>query len=249
MQVLKVVAEGLTTSFRYPHFIQAVHPSFPMPPPATVYGHIASALGEWFDPAGVQFAYHFSYAAKQRDIEHTIIVSPATGKLKGTSIPKVLEGNVNPFYREIFFFPRLTLYINKVEWESAFRSPRYAVVLGRSQDLFTYTQVEVITLTQEPTAYFEQTLLPYGANRHTSRGYAILMPRYLDNQHKRRPAFSRYFVVEDRISSREFIWFGAKPDTEAYMVDPATPEIDGERRGLSFLSFVGDEDEAIILAQ
>lgn len=249
MQVLKVVAEGLTTSFRYPHFIQAVHPSFPMPPPATIYGHIASTLGAWFDPAGVEFAYHFTYAARQRDIEHTIMVSPSTGKLKGTTIPKVLEGNVNPFYREIFFLPRLTLYINKVEWVSAFRSPRYAVALGRSQDLFTYTHVEVISLIREPTAYFEHTLLPYGANRHTSRGFAVLMPRYLDNRRNRYPTFARYFVVEDRISSQEFIWFDTKPEAEAYLVDPEAPEISGEQRGLAFLSFVGDENETVALAR
>lgn len=75
MRVLKVVAEGVTTSFRYPHFIQQVQPTFPMPPPATIYGHIASALGEWFDPTGVQFAYHFTYAAKIRELEHTILLS------------------------------------------------------------------------------------------------------------------------------------------------------------------------------
>jgi CRISPR-associated protein Cas5t len=248
MRVLKVVAEGLTTSFRYPHFIQSVHPTLPMPPPATIYGHIASALGEWFDPAGVRFAYHFTYAAKQRDIEHTIMLSSAGGKLKGTQLPKVLEGNVNPFYREIFFFPRLTLYINQVEWLSAFRSPRFPVVLGRSQDLFTYTSVEVVSLEQAAQAYFEGALLPYSTNRHTGRGYAILMPRYLDNQRQRFPYFARYFVVEERISSQEFLWFGEKPAGERYWVDPNSPEVKGERRGVAWLGFVGEEDEAVLLA-
>jgi len=46
MRVLKVVAEGPITSFRYPHFMQQIHPSFQMPPPATIYGHISSALGK-----------------------------------------------------------------------------------------------------------------------------------------------------------------------------------------------------------
>jgi len=248
MRVLKVVAEGLTTSFRYPHFIQAVHPSFPMPPPSTIYGHVASALGEWFDPEGVRFAYHFTYAAKQRDIEHTIILSPSSGKLKGMKIPKVLEGNVNPFYRELFFFPRLTLYINQVDWLMSFRSPRYPVVLGRSQDLFTYTDVQIVDLEQASEAYFEHTLLPYSTNHHTSRGYAILMPRFLDNERMRFPNFARYFVVEEPISSREFLWFGEKPDGLHYWIDPNSPELKGEYRGLSWLSFVGEENETFMLA-
>ncbi|MCL4871750.1 MAG: CRISPR-associated protein Cas5 [Anaerolineae bacterium] len=250
MQVLKIVAEGLTTSFRYPHFIQQVQPSFSMPPPATIYGHIASALGEWFDPQGVQFAYHFTYAAKTRDIEHTIILSSSSGKLKGSGEAKVLEGNVNPFKREIFFFPRLTLYLNRIEWEAAFRNPRYAVVLGRSQDLFAYRHIEVTTLVQADKAYFEHTLLPYQTNRYTNRGVAVTMPRYLDNQQKRFPSFSRYFIVQERIHSDsrdDFLWIGEKR-SERFWIDPSSPEVKGAQMGLAFLSFVGAENEAFSLA-
>jgi CRISPR-associated protein Cas5t len=240
MRVLKVVAEGLTTSFRYPQFMQQIHPSYPMPPPATIYGHIASALGEWFDPAGVQFAYRFTYSARVKDMEHIIVLSASTGNLKDTKIPKVLEGNVNPFAREMFFQPRLTLYINRPEWESAFRSPRYAVVLGRSQDLFTYSDVSVIELQQANQAYFEHTLLPYSATRYTNRGFALLMPRYVDYANRRRPDFGNYFVVQERIHSQgDFLWFGEQPQ-ETYWIDPASPEDQGAHRGLSFLDFTGE---------
>ena len=239
MRVLKVVAEGLTTSFRYPQFMQQIHPSYPMPPPATIYGHIASVLGEWFDPLGVQFAYRFTYSARVKDVEHIILLSASTGNLKGTKIPKMLEGNVNPFEREIFFQPRLTLYINHPEWERAFRSPRYAVVLGRSQDLFTYSQISVINLQQASEAYFEHTLLPYSATRYTNRGFAVLMPRYVDYINHRRPDFANYFVVQERIRSKsDFLWFGEHPQ-EIYWIDPFSPEDQGACLGLSFLDFTG----------
>lgn len=241
MRVLKVIAEGITTSFRYPHFIQQVHPSFPMPPPTTIYGHIASALGEWFDPTGVQFAYHFTYAGKiNREIEHTILLSSTTGYLKDSKIPKVLEGNVNPFYREIFFYPRLVLYINQPEWEEAFRYPRYAVILGRSQDLFTYTSVQTIELTQAPSAYFEHTLLSYTGTRYTDRGYMVLMPRYLDNERDRYPSFERYLAIHERVSSTQFLWFGVEA-SKFYWIDPTSSELHGEYLGLDFLSFVGSD--------
>lgn len=237
MRVLKIVAEGITTSFRQPHFIQQVQPTFPMPPPATIYGHIASALGEWFDPVGVRFAYHFTYAAKVSDLEHTILLSAAGGKLPGTKYPKVLEGKVNPFNREVLFQPRLVLYINQPGWLPFFRSPRYTVVLGRSQDLFTYTYVETVELVQAEQAYFEHTLLPYSTNRHTSRGYAVLMPRFVDNYAQRRPAFARYFVVQERVHSRQFLWFGQQ-QVEKYWIDPTTTTVKGDKLGLHFLSFV-----------
>lgn len=239
MRVLKVVAEGISTSFRYPHFMQQIHPTFETPPPATIYGHIASALGEWFDPVGVRFAYTFTYSAKTRDKEHIIVLSPATGKMKDKDVAKVLEGSINPFERELLFHPRLTLYINRPEWEDSFRQPRYAVVFGRSQDLFTYSEVKVIELQTASKAYFEHTLLPYQTNRYTHRGYAILLPRYLDYEHRRQPSFEQYFVVRDRIESKDFLRFGDQPE-EQYWVDPQTPEINGAYRGIEWISFVDD---------
>ncbi|GAB4505461.1 MAG: type I-B CRISPR-associated protein Cas5b [Anaerolineales bacterium] len=248
MRVLKVVAEGITTSFRYPDFMLQIHPTFEMPPPATIYGHIASALGEWFEPEGVRFAYHFTFSGKVSDKEHVILATPASGYIKDTKFPKVLEGNVNPFDRALLFQPRLTLYINRPEWEDAFRSPHYPVVLGRSQDLFTYTKIEVIELEQASHAYFEHTLLPYSTTQYTSRGYAVRMPRYLDYNNKRRPTFSRYFIVRDRLDSRvDFLWFGEKKE-ERYWIDPYSPEYKGAHLGLVFLSFVGDENETITIS-
>ena len=240
MRVLKVVAEGLTTSFRYPHFMQQIHPSFPMPPPATIYGHICSALGEWFDPAGVQFAYQFTHQGQVRDVEHIIVLTPSSGKLPDTKIPKVLEGNVNPFEREMFFRPRLVLYINRPEWLAAFRSPRYAVALGRSQDLFTYTSVEVVELARSERVYFGHTLVPHRMALQIGRGITVLMPRFLDYESNRQPTFERYFVVQDHVAvpNVQFDDLSYGP----FWVDPTAPEFRGLPLGLTFLSFVGNEE-------
>ncbi len=239
MRVLKIVAEGITTSFRYPHFMQQIHPSYHMPPPATIYGHICSALGEWVDPTGVEFAYHFTHQGETTDVEHIILLKRATGKLPGTKIPKVLEGNVNPFERNLLFRPRLTLYINRPEWESAFRSPHYAVVLGRSQDMFTYTHVSVVELEQAGRAYFEHTLAPYEMALQVMQGIVTLMPRYLDYARGRQPTFARYTILRDRV-----LLEAGGP----YWVDPTSPEVKGAYQGLAFLRFTGDDDGSICVA-
>ena len=247
MRVLKIVAEGQTTSFRYPYFMQQIHPSYQMPPPATIYGHICSALGEWIDPTGVQFAYHFTYQGMVTDIEHTIVLSSSTGKLPETSYPKVLEGRVNPFDRNIIFQPRLTLYLNRPEWLENFRSPRYLVVLGRSQDLFTYIEVEVIELEQAEQAYFEHTILPHQMAVQVMRGVTVLLPRYLDYTNQRAPSFSRYLVVTERVLSQEFLNYG-DPGKQSYWIDPTSSQEKGVHLGLYFHSFVGDEGETLQMA-
>ncbi len=195
MQALRIVAEGVTTSFRYPHFMISVQPTYPMPPPATIYGHICSALGEWIDPATVRFAYHFTHEGEFSDLEHVHIVGASTGKLKGTEYPKVLEGRINPFQRQQLFRPRLTLYLDRPEWEEAFRRPRYTVVLGRSQDLMTYTDVRVVELQEAERAYVQHTLLPRSMSTQVMRGVTITMPRWVDVENGRNPFFDQYLTL------------------------------------------------------
>jgi len=233
VQALRVVAEGPTTSFRYPHFMQGVQPTFRMPPPATIYGHVCSALGDWFDPAGVEFAIHFRYQVEFDDVESTHILAPVGGRLKGTTLPKALEGNVNPFRRSILFRPRLVLYLNRPDWLEAFRRPRYPVALGRSQDLFMYREVGITELANAEAAYFEHTIMPDDFARRTGAGQVVLMPRFLEVRARRHPTFERYLILQRRVYSREFVRYEGEPPLR-FWVDPATADADGICLGLLF---------------
>lgn len=238
MRVLKITLEGVTTSFRYPLFMLGVQPTFEMPPPATIYGHVCSALGEWVSPQDVQFAYRFTFDRKLHDLEHVHVLAPAGGKLPGTQHPKVLEGNVNPFQREILFQPRLTLYLNKPEWEPAFRSPRYAVALGRSQDLCAYTDVRVIELDAREVVYFEHTLIPFDHPLKPPQGVVVQMPRFLNYEHKRSPTFARYIMLRQRVMSDDerMLSFGEPP--ASYWADVDSPEVNERHLGLIWHTFV-----------
>jgi CRISPR-associated protein Cas5t len=249
MRVLKIVAEGSITSFRRPHFMVGIQPTFRMPPPATIYGHICSALGDTVPPEGIQFAYHFTSHAGFSDVEHTIIVSESETKrkLKGTDYPEALHGSVQPFKRELLFRPRLILYVNQPEWIDAFRHPRYAVVLGRSQDLFTYTSLEVIELQQVEHAYFEHTLLPYDMAVQVGEGFTELLPRFIDYENKRVSTFARYLLLENRVLSEDF-WFSNEDEPHLFWIDPTSPQQNGYHLGLAFHTFVGGQYESLAMA-
>lgn len=247
MRVLKVVLEGVTTSFRYPHFMLGTQPSFPMPPPATIYGHICSAVGEWVDPDGLAFAYHFTAEGGGEDLEHIHVLAAASGRLPGTRVPKALEGNINPFKRQLLFRPRLVLYLNRPEWEQAFREPRYPVVLGRSQDLCGYTSISVVDLVQSDHVYLEHTLLPYNMATRTSVGVVTLLPRWLDYEHNRQPTFARYLLLQRRVLSSELLQFSSEQPSQ-YWADPSAPQFRDRPLGLVFHTFTGATDEALMLA-
>lgn len=250
MRVLRITAEGLTTSFRYPHFMLGVHPTFPMPPPATIYGHVCSALGEWVAPDSFRFAYHFTHEGEFTDLEHIHLVSPASGYLKGTRHPKVLEGNINPFQRHQLFRPRLTLYLDRPAWADAFRQPHYAVVLGRSQDLFTYREVRVLDLVQVERAYIEHTLLPHAMHLHVMRGVALTMPRLLDYSQARAPTFGRYLALTERVvlPPEDGNLRLASLDYGPFWVDPTTPDVRGTHRAVVWHRFTGTDDDTTLFA-
>lgn len=241
MHVLKVEAEGPTASFRYPFFMAGRQPTFEMPPPATIYGYICSALGEWIDPASLQFAYWFDHAGKSEDLEHFQAASVAprsTFAWHGNKVSKNIEATVQPVRREFLFRPRLTLYLNNVALAPAFRSPRYAVTLGRSQDLFSYTRVTEIDLQEATSAYIDRTLLPGGLGRWSGSGIAVAMPRYIDYSRGRRVSFGQYVMVPTMLRPD---LTPHPPPGDAYLIDPETEERDGCRRAVILHRFVDDE--------
>lgn len=218
LTVLKVVAEGAVTSFRYPHFIQGVHPTYDVPPPATIYGHVCSAVGEMLPPDTLQFAYHFATAAKFEDYEHLHFFG-------GTA-------KMNPFRRELLFNPKLTLYLRVMrpeiitleELSEAFRSPRYAVVLGRSQDLMSYTEVQLSELEKADRAFYCGTLLTLQDSAKVGGpSFAVTMPRFLSET--RQPQWAQYAVLLDDPNpvthpSEDGVQFGR---LDEIWIDPAAP--------------------------
>ena len=221
LRVLKVVIAGPVTSFRYPHFVQGVQPTYEMPPPSTIYGLICAVTGAFEPPEAFEFGVHFTYEAKFRDLEHIHLDVPYQ--------------QANPFLRELLFNPCLTLYLAPEDYAQAFERPHYPLALGRSQDLMTRVEIDVITLEQADRAYFEHTLLPAEYAPRFQRTIAATMARFIDR--RRRPLWSRYAILKDRVTY---------PDPEdpfraryeAVWVDNTAPAYQGLARGVILHRFV-----------
>lgn len=250
-RVLRIDLEGTMTSFRYPHFLVGRQPSYPMPPPATIYGHVASALGEFPDRSAFRFAYSFACAGKGDDLETAHLVEVGSRRPDRTlGFVKNLEGNANPVWREVLLFPRLTLYLDAPghldDFARAFREPRFPVVLGRSQDLAAYRSVELVELEDAPAGYLEGTLLPWSWRLRTPAGVLATMPRFIDPLDRRRVDWAPYLVLERRVQVRATTGSPlpsvvAREPGETLLVDPASPEAGGLRRIVIWHRFDGQE--------
>ncbi len=252
MQALRIEAEGLTTSFRYPHFLMGRQPTFRMPPPATIYGHICSAAGEFLDPSAIRFAYTFRFDGIGDDLELLHVATVGKGRWPdGGGYPRNLDVTTNPSPREVLLHPRLTLYLAAesdmlATLERAFREPRYAVTLGRSQDLMAYRSVEQVDLVEAEGTYLEATLLPWTYRLRLRDGIGVTMPRFIDPNDRSRVSWSPFVVLEDRVVSAT-----VRTDTtrkgqvagagQSWWVDPFTPTYDHYNRGVVWHRFVGDD--------
>lgn len=260
MRVLRVELEGTVCSFRYPHFLVGRQPSYPLPPPATIYGHICSAVGGWIDPTSVQFGYSFRHNGRGDDLEHIHVATVGSGRTsKAWPYPQNLEVNINPLPRELLFEPRLSLYLQTGSdldpLLRAFREPCYPVVLGRSQDLASYRSVELVDLEQAPTGYFEGTLLPASFRNRTTAGVNVLMPEFIDPTDRRRVSWRTFLALEGRA-------FLAEPgtaetragvvqrgrDDEVVWVDPTNSDTRGRHRIVLWHRFISSDGEAVRVA-
>lgn len=213
LEALRIIVEGPVTSFRYPHFIQGVQPTYPMPPPATLYGHVCSALGDFVSPDSFRVALRFTFEERFTDYEHTHLFGG--------------EPKLSPFRRELLFRPCLTLYIDRPDWLQAFRQPRYVVTLGRSQDLMCYRRVEVVSLQRSQTVYVEQTLLPYRMACQVDGMVALTMPRFVDA--RRVAQWDQYAMIRER----HLLY----AETDPQWFDPDAPTWRGAQRAVVWLSF------------
>ncbi len=242
-------------SFRYPFFLVGNQPTYIMPPPSTIYGHVASALGT--DPGPFRFAYHCTFASKTRDLEHQHIISrSAPEKLNRQESARLrvwrdsqllaVGGSIQPTFREFLFNVELTLYLDPPSLGSAFRSPVFPVVLGRSEDLASIQTVDELELPEADGAFFECTLLPFSWRAHTALGSTLLMSRFIGPPPERDVSFAQYIALRPG----ETIYGGSadlSPNDhrrllrdgtrERWFVDTSTAMRLGVHRGVVFHSF------------
>ena len=243
MRAARVEVRAPVTSFRHPFFVTGRQPTLLIPPPSTVFGHCASALGAWPDPDAFFFGIHFTFRSRAQDLEHQHITQALGAKTKTfVQTPSgparaTTEITVQPVCRDFLFDVRMTLYL-PLDLAAAFRAPVHTVVLGRSQDLAEITSVDEVDLARPVRARIEHTLLPLALRPAVRFGTTALLTRYVSPAPERHASFAQYIVLHEPV----FYGPGADPnrafvDVEGLSIDdlwcdPSTVDGEGLPRGV-----------------
>ena len=164
MDAVRIDLCAYTASFRIPSMM-GYQTTSPVPPPATIYGLLAAAIGREVTPEETWIAYRFEYDAQAQDLEK--IIGFFEGGPKWDN--KLNAINTAPIVRQFLFNPRLVLYLKPGAVADAFQRPRYPLLLGRSQDVAyvqTWQEVAIVPVTEGSLA---GVLLPFPTRGVQSR--------------------------------------------------------------------------------
>lgn len=252
LKAARIVIEAPVVSFRYPHFLVGRQVTYVMPPPSTILGQVAAATGGWPDPEWFRFSYVFSYAARDKDLEHQHVIYRAGGRTRmqvnGEEYPVSVEGNVQPHERDFLFGAKLVLYVDRPELAEAFLRPQYCLSLGRSQDLACVVDAREVELVEAERAYLENTLLPFSYRPRVGRGTTVLMPRHIEPPPERVAFFERFITLPELVYAGRWEEGKINPSRrvmneetdEGWLVDPESSQENGVHRGIVWISCAGN---------
>ena len=154
MKAYRIHITSWTASFRYPNLISGYQPSLVVPPLSTIYGLIASAMGNYISPYDIALGFVFKFGSQAIDIETIYQVTSKSSPLKTKQ---------NVIRRQILFDNNLWLYVLDSWVAKVFVEPQFQLLLGRSNDLASVISVEEIELQQRnELTTLKGTIVPMG---------------------------------------------------------------------------------------
>lgn len=163
IQVIKIRINSITASFRQPLFISSFHPTYPIPPPSTIFGLLSAAKGEYVSDKDTKIGYIFSTEGMGQDLETIYEINYKKGKT-----------STNVYLREFLFNVSLDLYVTNLDLIKFLKNPFYPILLGRTNDIATIDEIKVVNIKPLKNGIVRNSLIPN--NYQIQNGTLFKMP-------------------------------------------------------------------------
>ncbi len=174
MKALHVCLEGFTASFKHPLIISGTQISTPMPAYSTLLGMISACAGRVVKPNETRIGFEFRCKSHDIELERTTRFEFKEGRLKRHGAGQGISR------RQVYWEPRLDLYLTNSELKSAFEYPVATPSFGRSQDIAWITRVKEIELRPVKEGALGPTLVPYP--QEGISGLLVRLPEWFKNE-------------------------------------------------------------------
>lgn len=198
IHAIHVLLEGFTASFRPPLTISGTQISTPLPSYSNLLGMISACAGRIVMPEETRIGFEFHCQSHDIEIERKDRLSLKDGRLRpfrDAKAPKDYRLHINTSsenfsgfieeihqgigYRQVYWHPKMDLYITNIDLKSAFENPAAPPCFGRSQDIAWIVFVEEIEIYPMTKGAIGPTLIPMP--QLGVPGLVVRLPEWMEN--------------------------------------------------------------------
>ncbi|WMJ74746.1 hypothetical protein RCC89_16450 [Cytophagaceae bacterium ABcell3] len=154
-EFLEVKLSGWTGTPRQPFILSGNAMCMPVPSYSLLLGIIGCCLGRLVESNEVSLGFHYSFDNYNQDIE-----TRQRLEFDGKRVKNHSKGT-DAYSREFHSNPKLTLWIDRLDWIGHFKYPVGTPALGRSQDLLKIESVRIIKAKPIECAELAGCMLPF----------------------------------------------------------------------------------------
>jgi CRISPR-associated protein Cas5t len=175
MELLEIQFEGWTATPRLPFVLSGNALCMSVPSYSSLLGLLGCCLGRLVDSNEVRIGFYYSFDDTANDIETRQRLT-----YDGKRIREHDKGS-DAHTREFHINPKLTMWINRVDWEMYFHEPVGTPALGRSQDLLEIKHVKRIDVKPIQKGLLRGCMLPFSSKLQTAGRLVQIAEAYNEN--------------------------------------------------------------------
>ncbi len=190
-KLLEIQFSGWTATPRLPFVLSGNAVCMHTPSYSLVLGIIGCCMGRIVLSDEVKIGFKYSYDTVAQDLE-----TRQRLEFDGRRIKQHSKGT-DAYTREFHTSPKLTIWIDRLDWKEYFENPVGTPSLGRSQDILRIESVSIVEVEKVHKGSLGGSLLPFSAGLKAGGQLVQLAESYLENEEVgsgRTPQASKVFI-------------------------------------------------------
>ena len=172
--VLEVKFSGWTATPRMPFILSGNAVCMHTPSYSLLLGIIGCCLGRIVTGNEVKIGFHYSFDSIAKDLE-----TRQRLEFDGRKIKQHSKGT-DAYSREFHVSPKLTIWLNRLDWEVNFKNPIGTPSLGRSQDILTIDSVRIVEIKSVEKTELSGCMIPFNSSLHVGGQLVQLAESYYE---------------------------------------------------------------------
>ncbi|MBX3253238.1 MAG: hypothetical protein KF862_03770 [Chitinophagaceae bacterium] len=190
-KLLEIQFSGWTATPRLPFVLSGNAVCMHTPSYSLVLGIIGCCLGRIVLSKEVRIGFKYAYDTIAQDLE-----TRQRLEYDGRKVKQHSKGT-DAYTREFHTSPKLTIWIDRLDWKAYFENPVGTPSLGRSQDILKIDDVSIVEVEKVDKGGLGGSLLPFSAGLQAGGQLVQLAESYLENENVgsgRTPQASKVFI-------------------------------------------------------